>query len=98
PRPRVRARLMGADRSPRTHRPRALAPRSVTAPPRHSVAGRKGAGSLLDAQLAVGIVGRVRVTGGVKCGGLGGGQMQPGRAEVGLELADRTGAEDGRAR
>jgi len=48
-----------------------------------------------DAQPAIGIVGGVRVAGAVERGGLGGGQMQPGRAKVGLELADRTGAEDG---
>ena len=59
------------------------------------MAGRQGAGSLLDGQLAVGIVGGVRVAGVVERGGLGRGQVQAGRAKVGLELADRTGAEDG---
>ena len=89
---------MGARRSPRPHRTRAMAPGPVTpARPRHRPGRRQGAGSLLDAQLAVGIVGGVRVAGGVERGGLGGGQVQPGRAKVGLELANRTGAEDGRA-
>ena len=48
---------------------------------------------MLDAQLAVGVVGGVRVAGGVERGGLGGGKVQPGRAQVRLELADRAGAE-----
>jgi glucose-6-phosphate 1-dehydrogenase len=38
PSPRVRARLMGAGRSPRAHRTRAMAPGPVTTRPRHQPA------------------------------------------------------------
>ena len=55
----------------------------------------KAAGALIHAELAVGVVGDVRVAGGVERGGLGGGQVQVRRAKVGLELAERARAEDG---
>ena len=55
----------------------------------------KAAGALIHAELAVGVVGDVRVAGGVERRGLGRGQVQVRRAKVVLELAERARAEDG---
>ena len=55
------------------------------------------AGSLVYAQLTVGVVDGMRVAGGVQRGGLGRGQVQTGRTQVRLELVQRPGAQDRRA-
>jgi pimeloyl-ACP methyl ester carboxylesterase len=57
----------------------------------------RSAGPLVHAQLTVGVVDRMRIAGGVERGGLGRGQVHVGRAEVGPELVQRPGAQNGRA-
>jgi hypothetical protein len=52
----------------------------------NSGAVRQGPGALVHAELAVRVVGRVWVACGVERGGLGRRQLQPGGAQVGLEL------------
>src|SRR5580658_1876548 len=54
----------------------------------------QGAGPLVYAQLTVGVIDGVRVAGGVQRGGLGRGQVQPGRAQVDLELVQRAGTQE----
>src|SRR6266704_5918291 len=52
--------------------------------------------TLLHAQLAVGIVGGLRVARGVERGGFGWAEMQVSGAKIGLQLPGRAGAEDRR--
>src|SRR5690242_12790500 len=86
--------LRGVSNTTRLMSRRSSAEESVSESVR-SAAAWQGAGALVLAEFAVGIVDDLRMAGRVERGGLRRGQLEIGRTQVGLQLLHRPRAQDG---